>query len=460
MRSSLALSWPRSLWRRAVGDVRRPQGGEAAAYPSNAAAWVVVGVLFVLAILAYTDRYVLTLLVEPIRTTFGVGDLEVGLLIGGAFALVYGAMGVAMGLLADRLNRRNLIFGGILVWSLATIACGLAASYGALFGARMAVGLGEAALTPAAISLISDTFAPARRGAAVGCFLIAVPLGGGLANLIGAGVLSAVNGGVLHALVSACGAPWRAVLVVLGASGLVLALSLVFVREPPRREEGPAAASGAPNLALRDWVRLAPLLLAVAGVSLAVACVVAWGPTVFVRRFHLPTGAVGVRVGLSFSCGGTIGVFFGGVLGDWVRRRGGAKARLRLCLLGALTAAPCAAFGLASGPTLSLLALTLFVAASDMAISSGITSILDAVSNRQRGAATALTFFLNVALGAGLGPILVALVGHSAAGGGLGVSILWVTTPVFALVIALLALASRRLLAEEGAPPRRPAAAG
>ena len=112
------------------------------------------------AIVSYTDRQVLSLLVDPLRRDLGITDTQVSLLLGTAFAVIYGFAGIPFGLLADRTSRRNLIFFGVIVWSAGTLACGYSHTFGQLFAARIVVGLGESVLSPAAISLISDYFPP------------------------------------------------------------------------------------------------------------------------------------------------------------------------------------------------------------------------------------------------------------------------------------------------------------
>ena len=133
------------------------------AYPRRGYAWTVVAILIATAVLSYTDRQVLSLLVDPIRGELGISDTQISLLLGTAFAVVYGIAGIPLGLMADRISRRNLIFAGIVVWSLGTIACGLSHHFGQIFASRIVVGLGEAALSPAAISLITAG-TPARPG--------------------------------------------------------------------------------------------------------------------------------------------------------------------------------------------------------------------------------------------------------------------------------------------------------
>src|ERR1700732_5376463 len=170
-----------------VRSVPRPEDdGE---YPRRPYAWAVVAILIATAVLSYTDRQVLSLLVDPIRSDLGITDTQISLLLGTAFAVVYGIAGLPLGFLADRTSRRNLIFAGVLVWSCGTLACGFSHSFGQLFAARIVVGLGEAVLSPAAISLISDYFPPARRGTAVGCFLSGIAMGRGASLLIGGGGL-------------------------------------------------------------------------------------------------------------------------------------------------------------------------------------------------------------------------------------------------------------------------------
>ena len=216
-------------------DAANPGG-----YPSRSYAWTVVAILIATAVLSYTDRQVLSLLVDPIRAELHITDNEVSLLLGTAFAVVYGVAGIPLGWLADRTSRRNLIFAGVLVWSVGTLACGLSHSFGQLFAARIVVGTGEAVLSPAAISLISDYFPPSRRGTAVGFFLSGIAMGIGVAILIGGGVLHLVERGVLTGTPLASQPAWRLVLLMIGAPGLLWAFTILLIREPARRATEPS----------------------------------------------------------------------------------------------------------------------------------------------------------------------------------------------------------------------------
>src|SRR3977135_1900135 len=203
---------------------------EDAGYPRRSYAWTVVAILVGTAILSYTDRQVLSLLVDPVRRYLLISDTEVSLLLGTAFAVVYGVAGIAFGLLADRTSRRNLIFFGVVVWSIGTVACGFAHSFGELFAARVVVGLGESVLSPSAISLISDYFPASRRGLAVGTYLSGIAIGNGASILIGGGALQLVAAGVFAGTPIALIAPWRLVLLVIGSPGPLGSLAIFVFR--------------------------------------------------------------------------------------------------------------------------------------------------------------------------------------------------------------------------------------
>lgn len=389
-------------------------------YPSRPYAWTVVGILVATAILSYTDRQVLSLVVDPIRGDLGIDDTQVSLLLGTSFAVIYGVAGVPLGWLADRVSRRNLILAGLVVWSLATFACGFARDFGELFAARIFVGLGEAVLSPAAISLISDYFPPSRRGAAVGLFLTGIALGIGGAILIGGAMLHLIESGLL----SFGMAPWRALLVMIGAPGLAWSLAILAIREPVRRGQAEVASEKSDGRPVA-WLSVAPIFLAVALASLVDNAVGAWAPTLLIREFGTDPARVGMLLGVLLMTGFGGGVLLGGILADRAGAAGGLAGKLRLCLLVALVIVP-ASLLVASGHFLGVLAgVPLYFALSGMVTAAGFSAILDFVPNRSRGLAMSIAFFLNVALGAGFGPTSVALAGAHLFGpaAGLGVAL-------------------------------------
>jgi len=407
-------------------------------YPGRPYAWTVVAILIATAILSYTDRQVLSLLVDPIRADLGISDTQISLLLGTAFAVVYGFAGIPLGFLADRTSRRNLIFGGVLVWSLGTLACGFSRSFGELFAARIVVGLGEAVLSPAAISLISDYFPPSRRGTAVGCFLSGIAMGIGASILIGGGVLRLVESGALAGTALATQPAWRLVLLVIGAPGLVWALAILAIREPVRRMTEPAAPSpgdtasaGLASSHPTAWARVVPIYIVVALASLVDNAVGAWAPTLLIREFARNAAEVGVVLGLLLTAGFGGGVLIGGWLADRAGSRGGWSRKLVVALISSLLILPVSLLVNAGQYNVVLLSVPLYFALSGSVTALGFSAILDVVPNRSRGLAMAISFFLNVAVGAGVGPTAVAMASDRLFGANAGLG------PAITLTVAL-----------------------
>lgn len=187
-------------------------------------------------ILSFVDRNILGLLVEPIKADLQLSDTQIGLLLGPAFAIFYATMGLPFGWLADRKRRTWIVAGGVALWSAATAASGLAKSFFPMFMARMGVGVGEATLSPCAMSMIADSFPKEQRGKPIAVYSTAMSIGAALAAFVGAGVLTwaktvpAIELPVLGTL-----APWQFVFLIVSAPGLMLALPLFMLREPRRR---------------------------------------------------------------------------------------------------------------------------------------------------------------------------------------------------------------------------------
>lgn len=425
-------------------------GGEERGYPGRPYAWGVVSILVATAVLSYTDRQVLSLLVDPIRRDLGIGDVQVSLLLGSAFAVIYGIAGIPFGWLADRISRRNLIFAGVVVWGIGTLACGYAGSFHELFAARVIVGLGESVLSPAAISLISDYFPPARRGFAVGAFLSGIAIGQGAAILIGGAALHFVQAGTLAGTPLAGVAPWRLVLLVIGAPGLVWSLALFLIREPQRRDAGRAGAgmvSGLRGIGTREgvlavvWGPMTPVYVVLAAGSLVDNAVGAWAPTLLIRDFRLNAAHVGLALGARLVIGFGAGVLAGGWLSDVAGRGGHFSGKLWVCLAASALILP-VSWGIdGSSASLVMLAVPAYFLLSGTVTACGFSALLDVVPGERRGLAMAVSFFLNVAVGAGLGPTLVALLGAHVFGSqaGLGAPIALTATLGYGLDVVLLA---------------------
>lgn len=174
------------------GSERAPGAPPAFSYTARRA-WAFVVLLLVACAVSLIDRQVLSLLVQPIKTSLRISDTQISLLHGLAFAIFYTLFGILIGRAVDRYNRRNIIVAGMTLWCLATVACGLASSFAGLFIARMFVGVGEATLSPAAYSMIADYFPPERRGRAMSVFSTGVFVGSGLALILGGAAVEATG---------------------------------------------------------------------------------------------------------------------------------------------------------------------------------------------------------------------------------------------------------------------------
>jgi MFS family permease len=204
-------------------------------YPPPRRAWIMVVLLTLAYIVSYLDRYMLGLLVEPIKADMGLSDGQIGLLLGLAFAVFYATMGLPLGWMADRWRRTRIIAFAMILWSIATMACGLARNFWQLFIARMHLGVGEAALSPCAMSMIADSFPPERRGKPIAFYAMAMTVGSSIASMIGAFLLVwAKDVDIVLPIVGEI-QPWQLAFLAIGAPGLVFAGVFFLLKEPLRQ---------------------------------------------------------------------------------------------------------------------------------------------------------------------------------------------------------------------------------
>jgi MFS family permease len=375
--------------------------------------WYVVVVLLLAAVVSFVDRQLLSLLVEPIKRDLQISDTQIGLLQGLAFSTFYAIAGVSIGRFVDSGNRRNLIAAGIALWTAATAACGLSRTYVELFLARMAVGVGEAVLGPAAYSMIGDYFERHRVPLALGVFSIGVSLGAGLAFVIGgfAAGLAARGDVVMPLLGNIKG--WQAAFIVVGLPGMLIAVLMFTVREPLRRNRSTHHAS-VPLKVVATFLatnrRLACSYLIGIGLLTAFSYgSLAWVPTYFVRVHALSAQQVGAIVGGMILVLSTLGIFSGGWIASRLARRGRTDATLRT---GMWAAALCLPFGvlapLMPTPTLSMLMFGPSFLFGSVYVALGPAMIQMITPNEMRGQLAALSLMMTNLLGGVIGPAAVA----------------------------------------------------
>ncbi len=388
-------------------------------YPKPSAAWFAVAVLMLAYALSFIDRLILSLLVEPIKQDLQISDLKISLLQGFSFAIFYTLAGIPIGRLADVRRRTTIIVVGIAAWSLMTVACGLVRQYWQLFMARAGVGVGEAALGPAAYSLLGDLFPPDRRGLALGMFSAGTSIGAGLALIIGGYAIDAIAaaGSVTLPGIGTL-QPWQLTFIYVGLPGLLVAVLIGAIPEPARRSN--AAGDAAQNLSvpLREVVahyrRYAPIIslhhVAIGLSAMASYGIMSWAPAMLMRVHGWAPQEVGLMIGACILVAGTSGVIVGGWFGDHLLRRGQVAGRFNAAAISMAIGA----VGAVSYPfqeTVLAIAACFMLAmlGGFMVIACAAASLLDFTPSRLRGQATAIYFLVNSLLGIGVGPTLVAL---------------------------------------------------
>ena len=298
--------------------------------------WWMVAVLFLVYVFSWLDRLIISMMVAPIKTSLMLSDFEMSIILGPAFALSYALFGVPLGWAADRFPRRIVIAAGVLIWTLATIACGFANSFAELAFFRVLVGIGEAALLPAAYSLIADGFPPARLTLATSIFQTAGKVGSATAfGLGGLAIALAQNLSHIHWPIHGDAYPWQIVMIMVGLPGFLFLLLMFSFREPERRKaQGQSLAQPQEGkAALKAFVTANPLLLTILVVAFACLAIVgfsltSWVPAYIDRRFHWAPQSYGPALSLMNIFAATTLVLNGWIV-DRLFKRGMVDVHLR-----------------------------------------------------------------------------------------------------------------------------------
>lgn len=384
-------------------------------YPSSLSAWTTVVILMVAYVLSFIDRQILNLLVAPIRRDLVISDTQMSLLMGLSFALFYTVCGIPLGRLADTRSRRGLIAIGVLFWSAATAACGMARLYWQFLLCRIGVGVGEAALSPAAYSLIADSFPAERRATAISVYSMGVYLGSGIAFLLGGLVIKFASAqGDLHLPVFGEVRPWQLIFLILGAAGVLFTLLMLAVREPARR--GVGAGVVVPLAEVGRYIRSNRRTVlchnfGFAGLALAGYGSGAWIPSFYIRTYGWDASEVGIVYGSLVAVFGCLGIVCGGRLADRLAKRGLVDANMRVGLYAAIGALPLVLLFPLMGNAFwasVLMAPTVFFLSMPFGVAPA--AIQEIMPNSMRGQASAIYLFVVTLFGLGLGPTFVALV--------------------------------------------------
>jgi MFS family permease len=384
------------------------------AWPSAARGWAVAALLALASIGSQFDRTVINLMVEPLKAAFTLDDTHFGMLQGVAFGIFYVIACVPIGRLADRHQRRLILAAGIGLFSVLACLSGLARSYTQLFLTRIGVAVGEASLTPAGLSMLSDLFPPERLGRPVSAFFMSAPVGQGLAFIAGGGLLQWLS--TPTALSGRLGdlAPWQAAFIIVGLPVVLLVPFFLWMKEPARL--GPGGTEPLPVREVLSIIRarasaLVPMFAGFAMVNLVSYTFFIWTPAFLQRTYHWNPAQIGVTFGLILLVFGTSGVYFSGAISDRLAARGQLDAHLKVAAFGFVG---CGLFGalapLMPSATAALLLLAPAIFLSMMPYACAGTAIQLIVPNRARAQVTAVYITFTTLVGLGFSSVVVGLI--------------------------------------------------
>lgn len=378
-------------------------------------AWYMVFLCMVAYIFSFIDRQIVVLLIEPIRADLQITDTQFSLIHGLAFALFYASMGIPIARLADTKSRPLIISAGIFIWSIATALCGATKNFSQLFIARMGVGVGEAALSPAAYSMITDSFPKSKLGLALSIYSMGSFIGAGLAFLIGGAVIGYITDfGIVELPFIGVVKPWQLTFFIVGLPGVFIALLFFLtIRDPERK--GISKSGGFTIREVGSYISshkktFTSHYLGFGFGALSLFALLSWAPAFLIRNYGLEVKEVGLYLGTLVIIGNTAGVLSSGLLTDFFTRRGYDDAPMRSGMIGGIGCVlPAALFSSMPGliSSIALLGLGMYFASFSMVSSAASLQIM--APNQMRAQVTALFFLSMNILGITGGATLVAL---------------------------------------------------
>lgn len=402
-----------------AGKNNKLDNGEDSAEMVSKYAWYVAILFAVFFAFSFIDRQIIGVLVPDIKGELGLTDLQLSYVGGLSFVLFYTLFGIPMGRMADIYNRKWLALFGVVVWTVATAACGLASSYWELLILRMGVGLGEAALAPCAYSILADIFPRKRLTIAMSICTMGGAFGFGFAFLGGAVVLGWANGlvgdlGVIQVAVLGELTPWRIVFLAVGVPALCLSVLLLTVKEPLRsgREAGRAGAPSVSQVLAylrKHWCVFVAIYVGMGCFNLGSYASAFWDITLFERTYGLPPAQSGVYYGIAVTIGQFLGALIGGLATDRVSRKLGRDAKILMLLVIAFSSLWLrVAYPLMPSVTTSLALIFPICLLTGAPFGIAAAALQITAPARMRGQVTAVYFFVQSLIGLGLGPTLVA----------------------------------------------------
>jgi MFS family permease len=409
-----------------AGDVNTPSTSACESVPALPAsepwpprkdAYYSLFVMTIVVMFTVLDRSVLSLLIDPIKQDFGITDTQAALLLGAAFSLPYGIVGIGIARLADWSNRRNLVAASVAFWSACTVACGVAQGYASLLIGRMGIGAGESGYGPASWSIATDNWPREKVAFATATMGIGAMLGTGLALFLGGAVLHFVSGmapvelpgiGVIR--------PWQWTFIIVGAPGMIWALVVLTSKEPPRRGLAPGqVAQKVPVKEVGHWLwdDRRTYFAVIGGMCIKAMLLTGpatWGATFLHRQFHWELSRIGIISGTITLVISPIALMAGAKLSEHWIRQGRNDANLRIVFYGLLVSVPLMIIApLMPSPYLVLAVNAAVGFVGTLGFGPSIAAFQVITPNRMRAQVGGLTQFCNNVIAFAVSPLIVAL---------------------------------------------------
>ena len=408
-------------------NTRAETGGHLTGYGSKGYRTYVLIVLMVVYTLNFIDRTLIAVVAQPIIQSFELTDFQWSLVYGPPFALFYAAMGLPIAMWADRSNRVKIITLCIILWSIMTALCGLAAGFVMLLLFRIGVAIGEAGGTPPANSIIGDYYKPTSRATALGIYSMGVTLGSVLANLFGgpiaqmkgetfgAWIEGTIFGGLFGGFDWANIEGWRIAFVVVGLPGVLIALLLLLtVKEPPRGYSDPPQTEAQEQATFMDafaeiWSKPTFWWMAVGAAFVAfVGYGIASFQAPFLQRVHgMGVRDAAINYGAPLSAFAALGTFLGGYITEKASKRS-QRAVAIVPAIGLVIAVPFYSFALLTNNLQYVFPVMAIAAMAHYAYLGAQYNIASSVvTSRARATAVAVLLILVSIIGNGIGPLFV-----------------------------------------------------
>lgn len=423
-------------------------------YPKPIYSWYVVVILFLAFTVAYIDRQIISLLVDPIKADLGISDTQIGLLQGFAFTVFYTFAGIPLGRLADKKNRKYIIMVGMFLWSIMTAMCGLAKTFTHLFLARVGVGVGEASLSPAANSMITDYFPKDKRGKPIAIYFMGVYVGVGMSFVLGGLVIGMVAdaGQIVLPLVGELSA-WQVTFMVVSLPGLLLVLVMTTVKEPFRHDrltqDGKQLDTSIATTKAFFMEHFSTYAIIFIGFGLAGSMAIgffAWTTPLFTRIHGWETSHIGYTFGTIIIVMGTLGIIFGGAIADRLLQKGQQHAYIKVAIWAILASSVFSgAAAMVSNPYLAFALLCPAVACFGMPVALAPAAVNLITPNQFRGQAIAIYIFVVGLINNNIGPISVGVLNDYVFGDPMAINRSMLTISIsFGVISALILMYSIR----------------